>query len=173
VDARREVLEQARNLVETRRLSARGSADGGDLLTNRLPDLPDECLALAGQLALDFALVVADLGQAPSLAEASVEAVDALALSLELHSALQFERQTVTGAPPPMSATERTLIGLVEGLPRPEQYAVCARLAAADSHGRLQTWAGLASAGGVVQPGDLEIVRERQAALLLAGGPDA
>lgn len=176
VDARRETLEQARSMIETRRLAARGGADSGELLANRLPDLPNEALPQAGQLALDLALVVADLGQAPALAEASLEAVDALALCLELHASLQLARLDATGARPPtsaMSGVERTLIGLVEGLPRPEQYAVCARLVAADPRGRLSVWAGLASASGVVQPGDLEIARERQAAMLLAAGPDA
>lgn len=173
VDQRRDVLEQARSMIETRRLASRG-ADGGEILASRLPDLDAAGLALAGQLALDIAFIVADLGEAPGLAEASLEAVEVLALCLELHAALQLARPATSGTPPPPpSLIEQTLIGLVEGLPRPEQYAVCARLAAADPHGRLAVWTGLASAGGVVQPADLALAHNRQSALQLAGGPDA
>ncbi|MCC7368096.1 MAG: hypothetical protein IT306_06730 [Chloroflexi bacterium] len=164
VDARRDLLERVRGIVEVRRFGARGGGSGGG---SSLPlpfgaSIPPEQLALAGQLHLDLALLVADLGQAPALAEASLEAVEALALSLDLYAALSGS-----------SDLEPRLSGLVAGLPNAEQYAVCARIAAADPHGRLEGWAGRASPNGVVHPDDLALARQRQTAMQLAGGPDA
>jgi hypothetical protein len=175
VDARREILERARGMVEMRRFTARDSIRGGDggQLAGRLPDLPPDALPLTGQLALDLALLVADLGQAAGLAEASLEATEALALSLDLHAARRLEHQPVGGPPPTPSPLEAVLLGLVTGLPRPEQYAVCSRLADADPYGRMAVWTARATADGPLQPADLAPVQARKAALQLAGGPEA
>ncbi|MGE3909146.1 MAG: hypothetical protein AB7K36_07340 [Chloroflexota bacterium] len=175
VDARRDVLEQARLMVETRRLYTRGGAEA-ESLASRLPDLPAEGLSLAGRLALDISLLVADLGEVAGLAEASLEAAEALALSLDLRAATLELHAAIDGAPnmsPTPSDVEARLLSLVAGLPRPEQYTICARLAASDPRGRLRTWASWASPGGVVRPADLDIIQQRHAALRLAGGPDA
>lgn len=161
VAARRLRLEQARSWLEGTILSSRLHLAEANLaaLAQAMPAEPANLPAL-GQLSLTIALDLAALANAPELAWGYLDSIEALTV-------------TLAWIEPNNRADKlaQTLARLMKNLPRPEDYALCAKLAEPWFEDRKKEWADSALKG-LLKPGDFELAKTHLAALYQAAGPE-
>ena len=174
VEVRRRHLNQA-NLVLERVVRERQPRP--DLVTTALvrlsplsPTADTNLLQPGGQLALGIASALAIQVGTPEIALASVEAAEMLVLTLDCFS------DGLAGAGGDLAqrlgAQVAQLSALVAGLPRAEDYWICARLATRQSAAAEQAWnVGFTAESRAIKAGAWAVMGMRTAILEQAAGP--